>query len=104
MRYGINGSGQMLTRGVAGVLDDLRSAEDDGFSSYWVAQVGLIDALTLLSAHGDTGSPMQLGTAVTMAQPSRAYFARQLASATSGDADSPPTRNATASANWCGPA
>lgn len=64
MRYGINGSGQMLTRGVAGVLDDLRSAEGDGFSSYWVAQVGLIDALTLLSAHGDTGSPMQLGTAV----------------------------------------
>ena len=64
MRYGINGSGQMLTRGVAGVLDDLRSAEGDGFSSYWVAQVGLIDALTLLSAHGDTSSPMQLGTAV----------------------------------------
>jgi len=54
----------MLTHGVPGVLDDLRSAEDDGFSSYWVAQVGLIDALTLLSAHGDTGSQMELGTAV----------------------------------------
>ena len=64
MRYGINGSGRMLTHGVPGVLDDLRSAEDDGFSSYWVAQVGLIDALTLLSAHGDTGSQMELGTAV----------------------------------------
>ncbi len=64
MRYGINGSGRMLTHGVAGVLDDLRAAEIDGFSSYWVAQVGLIDALTLLGAHGATGSPMQLGTAV----------------------------------------
>ncbi len=54
----------MLTHGVAGVLEDLRSAEDDGFASYWVAQVGLIDALTLLAAHGDSGSPMALGTAV----------------------------------------
>jgi len=64
MRYGINGSGRMLTHGVQGVLDDLKGAEADGFSSYWVAQVGLIDALTLLGAHGDTGSTMQLGTAV----------------------------------------
>jgi 5,10-methylenetetrahydromethanopterin reductase len=64
MRYGINGSGRMLTHGVAGVLDHLRTAEEAGFASYWVAQVGLVDALTLLGAHGDTGSPMELGTAV----------------------------------------
>ena len=64
MRYGINGSGLMLTHGVAGVLDHLRTAEAAGFASYWVAQVGLVDALTLLGAHGDTGSPMELGTAV----------------------------------------
>lgn len=54
----------MLTHGVAGVLDDLVAAEAAGFSSYWVAQVGLVDALTLLGAHGDTGSTMELGTAV----------------------------------------
>jgi F420-dependent oxidoreductase-like protein len=54
----------MLTHGVAGVLDDIAAAEGAGFSSYWVAQVGLIDALTLIASHGDTGSPMQLGTAV----------------------------------------
>lgn len=64
MRYGINGSGRMLTHGIAGVLEDLRVIEDAGFSSYWVAQVGLIDALGLLGAHGDTGSDMELGTAV----------------------------------------
>ena len=64
MRYGINGSGRMLTHGIAGVLDDVNAAEAAGFSSYWVAQVGLIDALTLLGAHGDTGSRMELGTAV----------------------------------------
>jgi F420-dependent oxidoreductase-like protein len=64
MRYGINGSGRMLTHGVAGVLDDITAKEAAGFSSYWVAQVGLIDALTLIGAHGDTDSPMELGTAV----------------------------------------
>jgi F420-dependent oxidoreductase-like protein len=64
MRFGINGSGRMLTHGVAGVLEDLVAAEAAGFSSYWVAQVGLIDALGVLGAHGDTGSTMQLGTAV----------------------------------------
>ncbi len=54
----------MITDGVAGVLADLADCERDGFSSYWVAQVGLIDALTVLAAHGRTDSDMQLGTAV----------------------------------------
>lgn len=64
MRYGINGSGRMLVGGVAGLLDDMTAAETAGFSSYWVAQVGLIDALAAITAHGDTGSSMLLGTAV----------------------------------------
>lgn len=64
MRYGINGSGRLLTHGVAGVLDHIESIESDGFASYWVAQVGLTDALTILGAHGSTGSSMELGTAV----------------------------------------
>jgi 5,10-methylenetetrahydromethanopterin reductase len=54
----------MLTHGVAGVLEDIAAAEAAGFSSYWVAQVGLIDALTVIAAHGDTGASMELGTAV----------------------------------------
>ncbi len=64
MRFGINGSGRMLTHGIAGVLDDVARAEDLGFASYWMAQVGLIDALGVIGAHGDTGSDMALGTAV----------------------------------------
>lgn len=64
MRYGINGSGQLITQGVSGVLTDLAKAEQDGFATYWVAQVGLIDALTVIGAHGDTGSTMEIGTAV----------------------------------------
>jgi F420-dependent oxidoreductase-like protein len=54
----------MLVAGVAGTLEDMVAAEAAGFSSYWVAQVGLVDALTLIGAHGDTGSPMEIGTAV----------------------------------------
>jgi 5,10-methylenetetrahydromethanopterin reductase len=64
MRIGINGSGRLLTHGVRGVLDDMAAAEKAGFSTYWVAQVGLIDALTLIGSHGDTGSSMEIGTAV----------------------------------------
>ena len=64
MRTGINGSGRLLMAGVAGVREDMVAAEAAGFSTYWVAQVGLIDALTLIGSHGDTGSPMEIGTAV----------------------------------------
>lgn len=64
MRIGINGSGRMLVDGVAGVLADMAAAEAAGFSTYWVAQVGLVDALTVIGAHGDTGSAMNIGTAV----------------------------------------
>lgn len=64
MRIGINGSGQLITQGVSGVLEDIAKAEAAGFATYWVAQVGLIDALGLIGAHGRTGSSMEIGTAV----------------------------------------
>jgi F420-dependent oxidoreductase-like protein len=69
MRIGINGSGKLLTAGVDGVLDDMAAMEKDGFATYWVAQVGLIDALTVIGAHGARGSDgsassMEIGTAV----------------------------------------
>ena len=54
MRYGINGSGRMLTHGVAGVLDHLRTAEEAGFASYWVAQVGLVDAARMVALIGES--------------------------------------------------
>ena len=46
------------------MLGDITKAEAAGFATYWVAQVGLIDALSVIGAHGDTGSSMELGTAV----------------------------------------
>lgn len=64
MRMGINGSGRLLTHGVAGVRAGMVEAEAAGMDTYWVAQIGLIDALTVIGAHGDTGSSMEIGTAV----------------------------------------
>jgi F420-dependent oxidoreductase-like protein len=67
MRIGINGSGKLMTAGVDGVLADLVEKEAAGFATYWVAQVGLIDALGVITAHGARGSSstMEIGTAVT---------------------------------------
>ncbi|HUW04294.1 MAG TPA: TIGR03564 family F420-dependent LLM class oxidoreductase [Acidimicrobiales bacterium] len=64
MRIGINGSGQLVTPDLGGLTADVTAAEADGFSSYWLAQSGGVDALTVFAAHGDTGSATQLGTAV----------------------------------------
>ncbi len=64
MRIGINGSGLLANPDLAAFKADLTSAESDGFGSYWLAQTGGVDSLTVLTAHGDTGSAMEVGTAV----------------------------------------
>jgi len=46
---------------------DLGRTEADGLASYWLAQTGGIDALTVFAAHGDTGSTTRVGTAVVPA-------------------------------------
>lgn len=64
MDIGINGSGQLSNPVLKSLTDDIAAAEKDQFASYWLAQTGGIDALTVFAAHGDTGSKAQLGTAV----------------------------------------
>lgn len=64
MRIGINGSGLLANPDLGVMLTDIESSESDGFSSYWLAQTGGIDALTVFAAHGNTGSEAELGTAV----------------------------------------
>ena len=39
-------------------------AEADGFSSYWLAQLGVPDALTAIATMGDDTSTIEIGTAV----------------------------------------
>ncbi|MDH4170007.1 MAG: TIGR03564 family F420-dependent LLM class oxidoreductase [Acidimicrobiia bacterium] len=64
MRITINGSPSLL----AGSLDDVRAhaagAHVDGFGGYWLAQTGLVDALTAFCAIAPDTGTMELGTAV----------------------------------------
>jgi hypothetical protein len=65
MRIGINGSSLIaLNRPVSEIIDHAVEAERDGFASYWVAQLAVPDALTVLGAVGRETSTIELGTAV----------------------------------------
>ena len=70
MRIGINGSGLVaLNRPVSEMVDHAVEAERDGFSSYWVAQLAIPDALTVLGAAGMATTTIELGTAVIATWP-----------------------------------
>ena len=64
MRIGINGSGLLARPNLQTMVDNITQAEQDGFSSYWLAQTGLVDALTVFSVAGSQTSTIELGTAV----------------------------------------
>jgi F420-dependent oxidoreductase-like protein len=65
MRIGINGSTLIATGAPLGQLrDHAAQAEADGFSSYWLAQLGVPDALTAIATMGANTSTIELGTAV----------------------------------------
>jgi 5,10-methylenetetrahydromethanopterin reductase len=70
MRIGINGSSLIsLGRPVSEMVDHAVQAERDGFASYWVAQLGVPDALTVLAVMGQATSTIELGTAVISTWP-----------------------------------
>ncbi len=65
MRIGINGSSLIaIGAPLAQIIDHAVEAEEAGFSSYWVAQLGAPDALTALATMGTRTSTIELGTAV----------------------------------------
>src|SRR5688500_7137273 len=64
MRISINGSATMVFPSVSNAVADLEATKAEGFSGYWLAQVGLGDALTALTAAGDATAGMEVGTAV----------------------------------------
>lgn len=65
MQIGIHGGTQVvLGGGWQQVAEHARQAETDGFSSYWINQQVVPDALTLLAAVGQATSTIELGTAV----------------------------------------
>ncbi len=70
MRIGINGSALIsLGRPVSELVEHAVAAENDGFPSYWMAQIGVPDALTALAVVGQATSSIELGTAVISTWP-----------------------------------
>src|SRR5262245_54861416 len=65
MRIGINGSSLIaLGRPTSEIVDHAVAAEADGFATYWVAQLAVPDALTVLAVVGQATTTIELGTAV----------------------------------------
>lgn len=64
MRISINGSATMVFPSVSNAVADLKATKAEGFSGYWLAQVGLGDALTVFATAGDASEDMEVGTAV----------------------------------------
>ena len=65
MRIGLNGSSLIASGAPLGQLrEHAAQAEADGFSSYWLAQLGVPDALTAIATMGDVTSTIEIGTAV----------------------------------------
>jgi len=64
MRIGINGSGLLARPDISTIAGDIAAMEAKGFQSYWLAQTGLVDALTALAVAGERTSSITLGTAV----------------------------------------
>lgn len=64
MRIRINGSGLLPRPDLGAIAADIEAAERDGFTSYWLAQTGLLDATSALALGGRDTSSITLGTAV----------------------------------------
>jgi len=65
MRIGINGSSLVaIGASQTQMVDHAAEAEAAGFSSYWVAQLAVPDALTVIATMGTRTSTIELGTAV----------------------------------------
>jgi len=71
MRIGINATTQLGRSDVAGFVQHARTAETDGFASYWLAEhpVGAFDALTTIAVIGQSVERMELGTAIIPTYP-----------------------------------
>jgi len=64
VRISINGSGLLDGASLPSLVDHMTQASEDGFPTYWLAQTGLVDALTLFAAAADKVPGIELGTAV----------------------------------------
>ena len=66
MKIGMNGTGLVQRASVGVIIEDARSAANDGFTSYWLAEhpTGGFDALTVLALVGTAVPGIEVGSAV----------------------------------------
>ena len=69
MRIAINASSELLYADLGRLREHATKAGEDGFSGWWLAQTGLIDALTAFAALGDVSPGLEFGTAVVPTYP-----------------------------------
>ncbi len=69
VKLAINGSGLLARPDLPTINADIVRAETAGLATYWLAQIGLVDALTTFAASGHQTSTIELGTAVVPTWP-----------------------------------
>ncbi len=69
MKISINGSSELIHSDVARLVVHAEKAAADGMAGWWLAQTGLVDALTVLALAGAKTGTMELGTAVNATFP-----------------------------------
>lgn len=69
MQIGINGSGLLARPSIEASVAHARQAAEEGFRSYWLAQGGPVDALTLISLAAQQAPSIEFGTAVVPTYP-----------------------------------
>ena len=69
MKIGINGSALLNQPSLAAFEAHARAAAEDGFASYWIAQAGSIDSLTLIASLSQSIPELVFGTAVIPTYP-----------------------------------
>jgi len=69
MRISINGSTNLLAADLEKCVSHAEQAAADGLSGWWLAQTGLIDALTVLAVAAPRAPGIELGTAVVATYP-----------------------------------
>ncbi|MYD42779.1 MAG: TIGR03564 family F420-dependent LLM class oxidoreductase [Gammaproteobacteria bacterium] len=69
MRIGIYGGNVRRGRPLTSLVDEIVEKEAEGFVSYWMPQVHMFDALTMIGLAGTKTSTIEMGTAVVPSYP-----------------------------------
>ena len=69
MRIGIYGGNVRRGRPLTSLVEEIVEKESEGFVSYWMPQVHMFDALTMIALAGQQTSTIEMGTAVVPSYP-----------------------------------